>query len=191
MTITNWNLLLAAIFCSLFTSVLCIVPDASLVRKFCSGNTFCVHGYPDEIGNTIFTVFYFKKGWASIGIGAKMAGSACYVGWQNGSTSVVVSSFASGHSQPSPQKIQDIKQVSLQIPRPSWAKTAFSFSRPNELKPTITSSTTYRRCKSETSELGLWERRIRRCYSKPNSMSFEAYFLNRKKSIPVYVDQLY
>jgi hypothetical protein len=73
-----------------------------------------------------------------------MAGSNIFTGWMNSSKiGVAVSSTSSSYTNPSPKTTQDITILSLKVPAPSWAKVAFSFSRPIAGSPSITASSNY------------------------------------------------
>jgi hypothetical protein len=67
-----------------------------------------------------------------------------YVGWPNNAKGyTITSSRASGHIQPQSITPSDILIVTLDAPAPEWAKVSFSFSRPINALPIISSSSNY------------------------------------------------
>jgi hypothetical protein len=85
-----------------------------------------------------------KYSWASFGIGSKMENADFYVGWKNSKGDYVISRrAANGYKMPTFATTQLIKNVPLEVPSPSWANLAFSFSRPIEAENKIESTSSF------------------------------------------------
>ncbi|KAJ3320179.1 DOMON domain-containing protein frrs1L [Boothiomyces sp. JEL0866] len=93
-------------------------------------NTISVYGNADGTGNVIITVHAAAKGWVSIMNGDDMDGTQVIVGWSNNGKYMISDRKSVGTTLPVAFPTTASKIVPLQVPAPSWANLAFSFSRP-------------------------------------------------------------
>ncbi|KAI9339676.1 hypothetical protein BDR26DRAFT_919020 [Obelidium mucronatum] len=81
-----------------------LTPKSQLVTaKFChdAKSTFCVFASKDASASIVsFEVYSSAKGWAAIGTGASMAGSAMFVGWSTPNGTVISQREGLGHTLP-------------------------------------------------------------------------------------------
>jgi hypothetical protein len=125
------------IFVTLF--LVSFVFTADVFKKFCRDELFCVHiGRATPANTYVFTVHAATEGWAAVGVGARMSAAQMYIGWENASGNyTVASSTTTANNPPRPVANQDQTVIPLAVPAPTWARTAFSFTRPT----TVGSST--------------------------------------------------
>jgi hypothetical protein len=83
--------------------------------------------------------------WAGVALGDAMANADFYIGWKNSSGGYTLSRRTpNGYSMPEySSSNQIVNVVPLQVPSPSWASLAFSFTRPIAADNTITSSSRF------------------------------------------------
>lgn len=85
-----------------------------------------------------------KYRWVSLGIGSSMAKADVYVAWPNGPDMVISRRTSAAQAEPIYSEADQIAQiVAIKRPPPSWAKIAFSFSRPIKADPEILPTSPY------------------------------------------------
>ena len=88
--------------------------------------------------------FFNDPRWAGIGIGNSMKGADIYVGWKNSTGGTTLSRRSSpSTTMPIYSSSQISSPIPLQVAAPSWAKIAFSFSRPIAQVPVIKSDSNF------------------------------------------------
>ncbi|KAJ3319959.1 hypothetical protein HDV06_005777 [Boothiomyces sp. JEL0866] len=100
------------------------------VGSTCIPNLYCVYSTPDGKGNVFISLLSAAPGWVALGTGKGMSSSSMIVGWQNSQGKYVVSNRLSSSEILPPMGTQVATVVDLKVPKPDWAKLAFTVITP-------------------------------------------------------------
>ena len=109
---------------------LLLLLSAVSAMSVCIPNEFCIHGNVSQT-NIIYTVHSKFNGWNAVGWGNTMTNTPLVVVWKNGQDYMISDRRCTEKVQPLEYApATNTTLMELFVPAPSWASTAFSFTRP-------------------------------------------------------------